>query len=236
MSTHNTAGSSTLEEPCNQSWLATPLDYINPEENPFDPDQPPDPDPDDGHGSSHCDLPFPGGDPDPGDPGDDGSANNSPADDCPDGDCFVDAIMALSGSLRDLHWDPAPKFKKIKVRDSNTFDGSNPYKLRDFLVSCNLHFRDCPQVFAADEKRILFILSYLRGSALSWFEPRFNDPTNSAHWMWDYPAFLSELEDNFGPHDPVGNAEKSLHELSMKKGACIVKYNTDFWELASHVS
>jgi hypothetical protein len=103
-------------------------------------------------------------------------------------------------------------------------------------VSCNLHFRDRSDVFASDEKRILFILSYLKGSALSWFEPGLNDPTNSAHWMWDYQAFLSELEDNFGPHDPVGDAEKSLSELVMKKTAKIMKYNVDFWELASRVS
>ena len=54
--------------------------------------------------------------------------------------------------------------------------------------------------------------------------------------MWDYPAFLSELEDNFGPHDPVGDAKKSLHGLTMKKGTHIVKYNVDFWELTSQVS
>ena len=54
--------------------------------------------------------------------------------------------------------------------------------------------------------------------------------------MWDYKAFLGELEDNFGPHDPVGDAEKSLNELNMKKTAHIVKYNVDFWELASRVS
>ena len=42
---------------------------------------------------------------------------------------------------------------------------------------------------------------------------------NSAHWIWNYQAFLSELEDNFGPHDPIGNAEKVLNELTMKKGA-----------------
>ena len=115
----------------------------------------------------------------------------------------------------------------------DTFNSSNPHKLHNFLVSCNLHFHDCPQVFAADEKRILFILSYRKGSALSWFEPRLNDPTNSAHGMWDYLAFLSELEDNFGSHDPVGDAEKSLHKLTMKKDTHIVKYNIDFWELAS---
>ena len=59
---------------------------------------------------------------------------------------------------------------------------------------------------------------------------------NSAHWIWNYQAFLSELEDNFGSHDPVSDAEKALNELTMKKGAHIVKYNIDFWELASHVS
>ena len=212
MSTHNTAGSGTLEEPHDQSHVATPLDYVNPEGNPFDPDQPPDPD--NGHSNDHGDLPFPCGDPDPGDPGDDGPANDPPADNHPDGDHFIDTIMALSESLRDLHWDPAPKSKKIKVWDPDTFDGSNPRKLRDFLVSCNLHFHDRPEVFISDEKRILFILSYLKGSALSWFKPRLNDLTISAHWMWDYLAFLSELEDNFGPHDPVGDAEKALHELT----------------------
>src|ERR1700723_2052324 len=74
------------------------------------------------------------------------------------------------------------------------------------------------------------------GSALSWFEPGLSDPTNSAHWMWDYQAFLGELENNVGPHDPVGDAENALNELSMKKTARIVKYNVSFWELASRVS
>ena len=59
---------------------------------------------------------------------------------------------------------------------------------------------------------------------------------NSAHWIWNYQAFLSELEDNFGPHNPVSNAKKALNELTMKKGTHIVKYNIDFWELASRVS
>ena len=54
--------------------------------------------------------------------------------------------------------------------------------------------------------------------------------------MWNYQAFLSELENNFGPHDPVRDAEKSLSKLIMKKTAKIMKYNMDFWELASWVS
>ena len=54
--------------------------------------------------------------------------------------------------------------------------------------------------------------------------------------MWNYKVFLSELESNFGPHDPVGDVEKALSELTMKKGGRIVKYNVDFWELASRVN
>jgi hypothetical protein len=211
------------EDSPNNSRPPTPLDYIDPLEDP--PDEPPT------GGNGDPDEPD---DPDgPDDPNDNGSQTPSNQ---PPADRFVQALFELSGSLKDLRRNTAPKAEKIKVREPDTFDGSNPRKLRDFLVSCNLHFRDRPQVYASDEKRILFILSYLKGSALSWFEPGLNDPTDSAHWMWDYPAFLSELEDNFGPHDPVGDAEKSLHELNMKKTARIVKYNVDFWELASRVS
>ena len=185
----------------------TPLEYVNPE-NPFDPN--PSQEPEGDPGNDHGDPADPAGEPDPGDPDDDPEPSNppspSPNNNRPDGDRFIEAIMQLSESLRDLRREPAPKSEKIKVRDPDTFDGSNPRKLHDFLVSCNLHFRDRPQVFASDEKRILFILSYLKGSALSWFEPGLNDPMNSAHWIWNYQAFLSELEDNFGPHDQIGRA------------------------------
>jgi len=61
------------------------------------------------------------------------------------------------------------------------------------------------------------------------------DPSNSTHWMWDFEAFINELEVNFGPHDPVGDAEKSLTELTMKDGSCIVKYNVEFWKLVARV-
>ena len=54
--------------------------------------------------------------------------------------------------------------------------------------------------------------------------------------MWNYQAFLSELENNFSPHDPIRDAEKYLSELVMKKTAKIMKYNMDFWDLASWVS
>jgi len=135
-----------------------------------------------------------------------------------------------------LQQPPAPpRVEKVKVREPDTFDGSDPRKLRSFLLACNSHFRDRPYAFPNDEKKILFVLSYLNGSAISWFEPGLMDPSNSAHWMWDFDAFINELEVNFGPHDPVGDAEKSLTELTMKEGSRIVKYNVEFWKLVARV-
>ena len=113
MTTRNTQDSGTPEGPRNQSGVVTPLDYIDPEGNPFDPDQPPDPD--NGQGSDQGDPPGPGGDPDPDDPGDDGPADDPPADNRLEGDHFIEALMALSGSIKDLCRDPTPKPEKIKV-------------------------------------------------------------------------------------------------------------------------
>ena len=191
--------------------------------------------------------PNPGPPPPPSDPGSDDNPDDNPdynpddnssedSDDSDDRDGrLANALSQLSRSLRKINKPSDPKESRVKVRDPDTFDGSDPRKLRDFLVSCNLHFRDRPKVFSSDEKRILFVISYLKGSALSWFEPGLMDHSNSAHWMWDFEAFISELEVNFGPHDPVGDAEKALTEISMKENSRIVKYNVEFWKLASRV-
>ena len=53
---------------------------------------------------------------------------------------FLNALQAISNNLANLNQPAPPKAEKIKVRDSDTFDGTDPEKLQDFLVSCNLHF------------------------------------------------------------------------------------------------
>jgi hypothetical protein len=130
---------------------------------------------------------------------------------------------------------PAPQPEKVKVCDPDTSNGSDLRKLRSFLVACNLHFQDCPYTFPDDKKKILFILSYLDGPAMSWFEPGLMDLTNSVHWMWNFKVFINELEVNFGPHDPVGDAESSLTNLTMGEDSCIVKYNVEFWKLVTRL-
>ena len=149
---------------------------------------------------------------------------------------FLNTLQAISNNLANLNQLAPPKAKKIKVRDPDIFDGTDPKKIQDFLVSCNLHFQDHPNLFADDEKKILFVLSFLKGATISWFGPGLMDPNNAAHWMWDFDTFILELESNFGPHDPISDAKNLLTNLTMKKNSKILKYNVDFWKLTTQSS
>jgi hypothetical protein len=55
-------------------------------------------------------------------------------------------------------------------------------------------------------------------------------------WISDYSKFTSELKQNFGPHDPEGDAENELEALRMKDNQWMVKYLVDFNCLAARVT
>ena len=74
-----------------------------------------------------------------------------------------------------------------KVKDPESFDGTNPNKLQEFLVSCSLVFSNCLDSFHKDEKMVHYVISYLKGPALDWFEPVI---------MGDV---VKELTNHFGP-------------------------------------
>src|SRR5882757_3869773 len=74
--------------------------------------------------------------------------------------------------------------------------------------------------------------------ALEWFEPDLlssGTPDDCLLWMDDYTEFMTELQQNFGPHDLQGDAEVQLEELIMQDGHCINKYIVEFQRLASQV-
>ncbi|KAG6326825.1 hypothetical protein ID866_12264 [Astraeus odoratus] len=80
-------------------------------------------------------------------------------------------------------------------------------------------------------------LSFLKGIALAWFEPDLFDTIPGAEPTWanDYSKFIIKLTTNFGPHDPVGDAEHQLDNLSMKDSSHINKYIIEFNCLATQV-
>ena len=145
------------------------------------------------------------------------------------GDDLIEAISILTQAMQ-------PKqHAKLKAREPDQFDSSNPKKLHTFLMQCRLYFHSCKEDFINNVKRINFALSYLKGSALQWFEPYLlgdlgdNDP----EWSYDWDEFVLELQVNFGMIDPKREAAEKLDHLEMKDSQKITKYNIKFNSLAA---
>jgi len=124
------------------------------------------------------------------------------------------------------------------VRKPNTFNGTDPKKLRTFLVHCKLNFQDRLKAFRTDRTKVMFAQSYLKGMALEWFEPDLlgaGDPLNCPIWMTDWEEFVIELQTTFGPHDPVADTEHQLDHLHMKENHRANRYVVDFNRIASQI-
>ena len=59
------------------------------------------------------------------------------------------------------------------------------------------------------------------------------DGSLEPRWLSSYAEFVLELRANFGPYDPVGDAESELEHLHMKDNQRITKYLVDFSRLAA---
>ena len=61
-----------------------------------------------------------------------------------------------------------------KAYISNTFSGTKPDKLNNFLFQCCLYFHANPVQFDTDIAKINFAMIYLTGVAQNWFEVGLN--------------------------------------------------------------
>jgi len=132
-------------------------------------------------------------------PGDDNNNNDD------DDDEFLDAVEELDPGLAVFH-NLAITVNRLsrsschtnnsssshaKVRELDTFDGTDPKKLQTFLVQCELCFQDRAKAFRQDRARVTFAQSYLKGMTLEWFKP---DLLNSGD-----PADHPMLDEQLGP-------------------------------------
>jgi Domain of unknown function (DUF4939) len=155
------------------------------------------------------------------------ATDNLPDDVTPN---LAQAIMLMTGELRRRD-NPS---RKGKVKEPDTFDGTEPRKLNNFILLCNLYFRNNP-AYSDDDPKVTFALSYLRGTALEYFEPSIvdsDDPDDTPDWLNDWSTFVRTLRTQFGPIDPTADAEDGIDNLKMKDNQRIIKYNVDFNRLA----
>ena len=81
---------------------------------------------------------------------------------------MAEALRLLTQELRCRdNLVPPPTHKQAKAKKPDTFDGTEPKKLNNFILFCNLYFRTNP-AYSDDATKIMFALSYLRGMALGY--------------------------------------------------------------------
>ncbi|PBK73759.1 hypothetical protein ARMSODRAFT_1015303 [Armillaria solidipes] len=129
----------------------------------------------------------PGG---PNSPGGPGGPNN-----CPNKQDFLWEFMTLLCRVSTTLNIPRPNTIRTKVKEPGTFDGSDPQKLKAFIVSLQLNFNDRLIAFAMDASKVNYTISFLSGTALDWFKPHILCPNlwNLLAWQYSYAAFLNEL-------------------------------------------
>ncbi|SJL04329.1 uncharacterized protein ARMOST_07695 [Armillaria ostoyae] len=154
----------------------------------------------------------PGGPGGPNGPGSPGRPNNLPNE-----QDFLREFMNLLRGVSTTLNNPRPNTVCTKVKEPDTFDGSDPWKLKAFIVSLQLNFNDRPTAFATDASKVNYTISFLSSTTLDWFEPDILRPNvqNPLAWQHSYAAFLDELRTNFGPFDAVRDAEDALEHLQM---------------------
>ena len=155
---------------------------------------------------------------------------------------LVAAIALLAQTLAAQNTRPpatqstpaVPVTSPTRLWEPDTFDGLDANKLRVFILQCSLHFQDHANAFSSGKAKVTYALSFSTGPALGRFEPTLFYLAPPA-WVNDWDLFRTELETNFGPFDPVGEAEAEIKTLVMAKGSRSAIYFMEFNRLASYI-
>ena len=75
-------------------------------------------------------------------------------------------------------------------------------------------------------------MSFLKGTALDYFEPFLDTPDNKPAWLEDYELFIEELLINFGPYDALVDTKAELNTLIMKDSHKVTRFFIDFFWLS----
>ena len=99
--------------------------------------------------------------------------------------------------LQQMLREKAKPKKGAKPKDPETFNGSDPTKLKNFLTGLQLQFNHFSESFVDSASKVNYGLSFLRGIALDYFEPdllgsEFSELDPPA-WMVSYRAWVVEL-------------------------------------------
>src|SRR5271169_2222255 len=111
----------------------------------------------------------------------------------------------LQEHLRDPKVEPQPEFSgKIS-------------EFPNFMAACSLVFTLCPNTYSTHERKVLFVISRLRGMAMSWARTIAEDPNHP--YRKDYPAFKTALSNLYSDRNLRARNEDKLSHLVQTKSA-----------------
>ncbi|MBW0574514.1 hypothetical protein O181_114229 [Austropuccinia psidii MF-1] len=87
-------------------------------------------------------------------------------------------IMANIQAASSSESSGLPAFKTPSMKPPECFYGTQPFKVRSFIQSCQLIFDNDPANFAQDRKKALYATSFIIGRASKWIEPYLSNLTN----------------------------------------------------------
>ncbi|MBW0492074.1 hypothetical protein O181_031789 [Austropuccinia psidii MF-1] len=146
-------------------------------------------------------------------------------------------IMANLQAASSSEASRPPAFKTPSMKAPECFDGTQPFKVRSFIQSCQLIFHNDLEKLSQDRKKVLYSTSFLIGRAAKWIEPYLSNLTNQDpnYLLNSWKSFESQPFTLFGDPNEVRKAEAELDSLRMKEGGHVSLYIADFRSLVSRI-
>ncbi|MBW0493720.1 hypothetical protein O181_033435 [Austropuccinia psidii MF-1] len=87
-------------------------------------------------------------------------------------------IMANLQAASSSEASRPPAYKTPSMKAPGFFDGTQPFKVRSFIQSCQFIFHNHLANFSQDRNKALYATSFLIGRAAKWIEPYLSNLTN----------------------------------------------------------
>ena len=104
------------------------------------------------------------------------------------------------------------KIEEPKAKDPTPFDGKKTYEATQFIRSCQLVFMLQPIRYASERTKILYAISYLTDSPLSYFQTLLEQGTFDT-WFPNWEAFKAHFMNHYGNPDAVRTADMKIRAL-----------------------
>ena len=145
---------------------------------------------------------------------------------------YCSSLLSRMHLLEDLAKNSRPSFDNY--REPNVADPQHFYGKRgdlvNFLTQVRLVFELQPSRFQSERQKVLYTVSFLRGTASNWFQPFLTQKPTSL-MLDDFDIFAETLKKAFGDPDQSATSEREIRNL--RQTSSVSSYSSDFQRLAA---